>query len=470
MTTLSSLPREVLKWLLSLNLSFPVHNVKRDFSNGFLFAEVLSRYYPSDIDMHSFENVTSIERKRANWVVLEKLFKRRNIPVEPRLVEAVMLAEGDAASEVLQLLYAFINSDAYTQASPVRRSSSSNARRASMEADKAQPGGTEGYPYGSLEEAAMVAWQQQIYFHQKMAMAEALTPTSKKKHMGALTEQLQAAAAVDPSGILSQQLEALAGAGSGGGGISEELAFSKKPRPIKYRPYGIRDYAEGGYDVKKAQGYWQLGRLGPENENVELQAKRERNERIKQLARQINATNQERLSSAGSGSAGSSSGSGRPRPEPKEPSARERAVDYARSSVPRPEPAKRKPRSAGGPGEGPQGRGEVSQAESRLERLQEQHDADSQAVEAIRRELERSLGVQMPPGTSDCSSGSSGPAPGGYGRLKPSLQAVSGFSSRKSASMHRGNSRGSGGSRGTQGSAGEGISAGYIDAGDEGIE
>lgn len=25
--------------------------------------------------MHSFENVTSVERKRANWVVLEKLFK-----------------------------------------------------------------------------------------------------------------------------------------------------------------------------------------------------------------------------------------------------------------------------------------------------------------------------------------------------------------------------------------------------------
>lgn len=36
---------------------------------------MLSRYYPSDVEMHSFENVLSAERKRANWVVLEKLFK-----------------------------------------------------------------------------------------------------------------------------------------------------------------------------------------------------------------------------------------------------------------------------------------------------------------------------------------------------------------------------------------------------------
>jgi hypothetical protein len=140
----------------------------RDFANGFLIAEVLSRYYPSDIEMHSFENVTSMERKRANWVVLEKLFKvrpqlwgegghrrpfrqwstrryalltlrsapaaaaslsrnllapspppspcmqRRSIPVDSQLVEAVITAEGDAASDLLQLLYAFINSDAYT--------------------------------------------------------------------------------------------------------------------------------------------------------------------------------------------------------------------------------------------------------------------------------------------------------------------------------------------------------------------
>ncbi len=70
-------PREILKWILTLDLSYPIKNPRRDFCNGFLFAEMLSRYYPQDVAMHSFENVASIERKRQNWTVLERFFKVR---------------------------------------------------------------------------------------------------------------------------------------------------------------------------------------------------------------------------------------------------------------------------------------------------------------------------------------------------------------------------------------------------------
>ena len=66
------LPRDVMKWLQSMDLSVVcVRNVRRECSNGYVVAEIMSRYFPHNVSIHMFHNGTSLECKEKNWSVLK---------------------------------------------------------------------------------------------------------------------------------------------------------------------------------------------------------------------------------------------------------------------------------------------------------------------------------------------------------------------------------------------------------------
>eukprot|EP00291_Cryptomonas_curvata_P001782 CAMPEP_0172187748 /NCGR_PEP_ID=MMETSP1050-20130122/21515_1 /TAXON_ID=233186 /ORGANISM="Cryptomonas curvata, Strain CCAP979/52" /LENGTH=188 /DNA_ID=CAMNT_0012862115 /DNA_START=17 /DNA_END=579 /DNA_ORIENTATION=+ len=110
MAMISGLSRDVLKWLQSLDLSYSVKNVKRDFANGFLVAEIFSRYFPHEVQMHSFDNGTSLQKKLANWELLEKFFVKKRVPITRTMMDNVLHCKDNAAIPMLETIYTCLTS------------------------------------------------------------------------------------------------------------------------------------------------------------------------------------------------------------------------------------------------------------------------------------------------------------------------------------------------------------------------
>lgn len=99
------LHRDILVWMQSLDLSYSVKNVKRDFSNGFLVAEIFSRYYKQDLSMHSFDNGTGIKKRKDNWKLLQTFFKKKSIQIDPALIEPCIHCQDGAAVPLVSRIY-----------------------------------------------------------------------------------------------------------------------------------------------------------------------------------------------------------------------------------------------------------------------------------------------------------------------------------------------------------------------------
>lgn len=103
----AAMKRDVLKWLQSLDLSHRVSNVKRDLQNGFLVAEICSRYYGSAVQMHAFDNGVGSAAKADNWGQLVKFCKPRGVPIDAASAAAASDGVPDAAISLLERLYEF---------------------------------------------------------------------------------------------------------------------------------------------------------------------------------------------------------------------------------------------------------------------------------------------------------------------------------------------------------------------------
>uniref|UniRef100_UPI0037E7C28D spermatogenesis-associated protein 4 n=1 Tax=Semicossyphus pulcher TaxID=241346 RepID=UPI0037E7C28D len=101
----TALPREVLKWLQSLDLSFYPKNVRRDFSNGYLVAEICSCYYPQDFPVHSFDKGTSLSAKQRNWSQIQRSLQKQNLHLMKEVIDGTIHCKPGAAELLVQEIY-----------------------------------------------------------------------------------------------------------------------------------------------------------------------------------------------------------------------------------------------------------------------------------------------------------------------------------------------------------------------------
>ncbi|CAE7924404.1 SPATA4, partial [Symbiodinium sp. KB8] len=87
----TSLSRDVIKWVQSLDLVYSVKNPKR--------------YYPKDITMHSYDNGNSLDSKRDNWDQLGKFFAKRGVEE----VEGIIHSRAEAVVSFINRVYEFLS-------------------------------------------------------------------------------------------------------------------------------------------------------------------------------------------------------------------------------------------------------------------------------------------------------------------------------------------------------------------------
>ncbi|XP_047441459.1 spermatogenesis-associated protein 4 isoform X2 [Mugil cephalus] len=101
----TGLPSETVKWLQSLHMSFYPRNVRRDFSSGYLMAEIFSHYYPQDFSMHSYDKGTSLSAKQWNWSQIQR---KQNLHLMKEAIYGTVHCKPGAAELLVQQVYGIL--------------------------------------------------------------------------------------------------------------------------------------------------------------------------------------------------------------------------------------------------------------------------------------------------------------------------------------------------------------------------
>ncbi|CAF0811447.1 unnamed protein product [Adineta ricciae] len=98
-------PREILRWLESLYLTYPVVIPRWDLANGFAYGEILHAYFCKEINMLSFINGRAVNARLLNWALIKQFLAKKKLPISIHLIDATLHGKDGAAEELLEQTY-----------------------------------------------------------------------------------------------------------------------------------------------------------------------------------------------------------------------------------------------------------------------------------------------------------------------------------------------------------------------------
>lgn len=101
---MSTIPRKLIIWFDRLDLTYSIRNLTRDLANGFIIAEILSRYYPKEIKVYQFYNGLNLSKKLDNWERIAKFMEKQGRKIDRSEWEPVMHHAKGAALELIKRL------------------------------------------------------------------------------------------------------------------------------------------------------------------------------------------------------------------------------------------------------------------------------------------------------------------------------------------------------------------------------
>ncbi|CAI2730802.1 unnamed protein product [Schistosoma spindalis] len=102
---MAEIPREVLRWLLTLDINLEHRNLKWCVSNGILVAEILHNYQPKTVNLGKFIDGQSIKVKLHNWNMIQEVLQRSCIYLPPDIIESAAHNKRNAGIILLTTLH-----------------------------------------------------------------------------------------------------------------------------------------------------------------------------------------------------------------------------------------------------------------------------------------------------------------------------------------------------------------------------